>query len=230
LVRENLLSIPNFLTRHRKARVILNQKRNKLKQRIGIAVFLLLVVVALILFRIPVLHGMGNLLVHQDPLIPADAIVVLGGSFTGNRLEEASRLFHKGFGKILVFSGYPLYPGAFNHDLMEAYALKLGVPREIIHAQIAGKERSTWGEGIANLNHLKSKNIKSFILVTSSFHTRRSRWIYEKLIEHFNYEFEMRVHPAPDPVVPIDGWWKTRVGKKQVFFEYLKTVYYYFAY
>jgi uncharacterized SAM-binding protein YcdF (DUF218 family) len=187
--------------------------------------------IILFVFRAPVFEKIGNFLVFQDELEPSDAIVILTGSSTGNRIEEAVRLFDKGMGKILVFSGYSYYPGMDSHRGMKQYAIKLGVPDDKIVTEKATGEISTWGEAVANIKLIKRLKVKSLILVTSSFHTRRSHWVYESVIKSLNMmDITLRVQPAYDPKVPYPGWWKIRSGKKMVFDEYIKLFYYFIAY
>jgi uncharacterized SAM-binding protein YcdF (DUF218 family) len=169
-----------------------------------------------------------RILMHEDRLIKSEAIVVLAGSWTGNRIKEAVKLYQKGFGKKLVFSGYQLYPEAFTVTLMKTYAVKLGVPENNIITSIIKKEISTKGESISNLELLKKHQIKNFILVTSAFHTRRANLVYEKTISSLGFNMEFVTHPAPDPSVPANEWWKLRTGQKAVFLEYLKSIAYYF--
>ena len=191
---------------------------------------LFFVVLFIFIFKIPILEKIGSILVYKSKLVPSDAIVILSGSPAGNRIEEAVRLFKKGMGKIMVFGGYPLYPGVNSHDAMKKYAIRLGVPKEKI---IAGKltgEISTLGEALFNLKQLELLKAKSFILVTSSFHTRRSHRIYEIAMKKLNMELIFRVQPAHDPRVPIPGWWKIHSGKREIIIEYIKSFYYLIAY
>ena len=194
----------------------------------GTIVFCLALV--LFLFRVPILEKIGNSLIYQTELVPSDAIVVLAGSHTGNRMEEAVRIFNKGMGKVIVFSGYPYYPGMGSDIAMKQYAIKLGVPEDKIVTEKAVGENSTWGEALMNLKQLKRLKAKSFILVTSSSHTRRSHWVYDRVIKSLNMDIILRVQPASDPKVPYPEWWKIRSGKKNVFNEYIKFFYYLIAY
>ena len=184
----------------------------------------------LFIFKTPVLEKIGSNLVYQTELVPSDAIVVLAGSPTGNRIEEAVRIFDKGMGKVIVFSGYTYYPGMDSHIGMKQYAVKLGVPEDKIITEKATGENSTWGEALSNLEKLERLKAKSFILVTSSFHTRRSHWVYERAIKSLNMDIILRVQPAADPKVPYPEWWKIRSGKKYVFNEYIKFLYYLIVY
>jgi uncharacterized SAM-binding protein YcdF (DUF218 family) len=176
----------------------------------------------------PILQSISRALVHEDSLTKAEAIVVLVGSRTGNRIKEAARLYHEGFADNLVFSGFEVYPETHSSTLMKTYAQKLGVPENNIITKNTDEEVSTRGESIANLKLLEEHQIKSFILVTSSFHTRRAQLIYERSISLLEYDIKFRVSPAKDPLAPIDSWWNLRTGLKLILYEYIKSAAYYF--
>ena len=188
-----------------------------------------LTVIAGIVFSDHLLNALSRNLVHKDSLAKSEAIVVLSGSATGNRILVAAQLFHKGFGDKLVFSGYQVYPKTFSSTLMKNYALQLGVPEEKIITSIPDMEVSTRGESIANIELLKKHKIKSFILVTSAYHTRRSKINFENAISHLGYSMKFLVYPAADPLVPVQGWWKLRTGQKGIFIEYLKSIGHFFG-
>lgn len=181
-----------------------------------------------IFYSKPLLQGISHALVHKDTLSKAEAIVVLVGSRTGNRVKEAVRLYHEGLADQLVFSGFEVYPETYSSTLMKTYAQKLGVPEVNIIAKNTDEEVSTRGESLANLKLLKEQQIKSFILVTSSFHTRRAHLIYARTISLLGYDMNFLVAPAKDALVPIDSWWKLRTGLKMIFYEYIKSVAFYF--
>jgi uncharacterized SAM-binding protein YcdF (DUF218 family) len=200
-----------------------------MKKKYGIRLFLALgiLLIGSVVFSEPLLNSVSRALVYEDPLVNVEAIVVLAGG-NGNRIETAARLYREDFGEKLFFSGFRVYPGTYTSTLMKNYALKLGVPEAKIIASIPDAEVSTRGESIANLELLRKNNIKKFILVTSTYHTRRAKSMYEKAVLLLGYDIEFLVYPAPDPFVPIDGWWKLRTGKKGIFFECIKSVAYYF--
>jgi uncharacterized SAM-binding protein YcdF (DUF218 family) len=181
-----------------------------------------------IFYSKPILQSISRALVYEDSLIKTEAIVVLAGSRTGNRVKEATRLYHEGFADKLVFSGFEVYPETHSSTLMRTYAQKLGVPENSIITKTTDEEVSTRGESVANLKLLEEHQIKSFILVTSSFHTRRAQLIYERSISLLGYDIKFWVSPAKDPLVPIDSWWKLRTGLKSILYEYIKSTAYYF--
>ena len=180
-----------------------------------------------IIFLEPLLRGVSRVLVHEDPIVKADAIVVLAGG-NGNRIEAAARLYREGFGEKLLFSGFRVYPETYSSSLMKKYALKLGVPEVNIITYNPDVEDSTRGESLANLELLKMNRMKKFIIVTSAYHTRRSNLIYKRAVSLLEYDVEFLVYPAPDPYVPINSWWKIRSGQKGIFLEYTKSIAYYF--
>ena len=186
-----------------------------------------IVIVLGVVFSEPLLNGVSRALVHEDPLVKVDAIVVLAGG-NGNRIEAAARLYHEGFGKKIFFSGFKLYPKIYTSTRMKNYALELGVPKDKMVISIPDVEVSTRGESVANLELLNKNHVKNFILVTSSYHTRRAKLIYENTISLLAYDVKFLVYPAQDPFVPIEGWWRIRTAQKGVFFEYIKWIAYYF--
>ena len=194
-----------------------------------IIIFLTIIVLTgtAIISHEPVLQKMGNYLVLQGPLEPAEAIIVLSGSSTGNRIRAGAMLFQKGLGKIIIISGNEIYPEYYTHTIMKIHAIQLGVPEDkFIVSPIEG-EINTWGEGIHNLKKLKENNFKSFILVTSAFHSYRAHKIYDQIISELGYNFKWSVYPAEDPRIPIEDWWKKRVARKGVFMEFIKLLYFF---
>ncbi len=177
-----------------------------------------------LVFKEPILLRIGDVLIHEDVLESTDGVLVLSGSMTGNRTSSGIKLYKEGLGKYLIFSGEESYFGVYSHELMKKFAMENGVPeKDIITGKIEG-EISTWGEGVSNLKLMRSRGINSFILVTSKFHTYRSRLIYKQLIEESGYDMKILVYPAPDSRVPMNRWWEVRSGKVAVFLEYLKMV------
>jgi uncharacterized SAM-binding protein YcdF (DUF218 family) len=200
-----------------------------MRKRFFMKIFLVfgIILVAGVIFLEQLLTFASKALVYEDPLVKTEVIVVLGGG-NGNRIEAAARLYEDGFGEKLFFSGFRIYPETYTSGLMKKYAIKLGVPGDKIVASIPDVEVSTRGESVANLKLLNKNGIKKFILVTSAYHTRRSKLMYENAIELLGYDIEFLVYPAPDPFVPIKNWWKIRSGQKGLFFEYVKSIAYYF--
>ena len=197
-----------------------------MKKKILICIAIIFIF-SLFFFKDRLLNEVSKFLVHSDTLEPAEAIIVLSGSSTGNRIKAGVILFQKGLGKIIIISGEQSYPGYHTHSFMKNHAINLGVPADKIIASGIEGETSTWGEGIHNLQKLKENKFKSFILVTSAFHTNRAHAVYKKLINQLGYDFKFMVYPAKDNRIPINDWWKSRTGRKHIFLEYLSTLNFY---
>ena len=75
------------------------------------------------------LNALGAALITDDPLHPADAILVLGGeSRDGDRVQHAVKLFKRGLAPLLVLSGTPVGFRTHEADIMRRHAEFLGVP------------------------------------------------------------------------------------------------------
>ncbi len=186
----------------------------------------MLLVLILSAFHAPILNGLSSTLVRKDTITIADAIVVLAGDNKGERMMTAIELYKKGFGKKIIFWGGQLYwkftyAGMFLKQLDES-----GVPREdILYSDEKLTEISSKGEAKVNIRLLKEAGYKSFILVTSPYHTARAGRVYDSLIA--DSEIKMYVHPSKNSRVQIKGWWKDRASAKTIYYELNKTIYYY---
>src|SRR5262249_62247037 len=63
-----------------------------------------------------------------------------------------------------------------------------------------------------------------FILVTTTFPTRRARRVFLSVLEHKGNGMTMHIVATPDRDYDPRSWWKTRQGWKVAFFEWTKTI------
>lgn len=195
------------------------------KYRIYILASIPVFLLVLALLHGPVLNRIADGLVYKDDIKPSDAIVVLTGDSTGERLATAISLFKKGYGKYIVFSGGSVYWKANYADLyLEQLKASSVGPEFAVYSTEPLPQVSTEGEALVNIRLLKEKGAKSFILVTSDFHTARSRFVYAPLAQKNG--MIMYVYPARDSTVKLREWWKDRESAKTVFIEIEKTVWY----
>jgi len=73
------------------------------------------------------------------------------------------------------------------------------------------------------LAELRRRNIHSFLLVTSDYHTARAARIYQAQERAMGGGPAMRVVAARDELFHLESWWRNREGQKAVFFEWCKT-------
>jgi uncharacterized SAM-binding protein YcdF (DUF218 family) len=154
----------------------------------------------------------GEWLVVEDPLAPADVIVVLSGRLP-ERAVEAARVYKAGYAD-QVWISPPVSPvndlKAMNISYLgedfynEKVLIAQGVPADAIHI-LERPDANTEAEVRQTVEGLRNMDFHSVIIVTSKPHTRRVRTIWRKLV---GSEPRMIVHFAPDD--PYDGshWWR----------------------
>ena len=168
------------------------------------------------------LPWLGRALVRDDGPGKADAVVVLAGDFHGRRILFAADLVRQGYAPVVVVSGPPLLD-LHECDLLIQFAARKGHPAEWF-ARLPNSALSTREEAVFVLDELQRRGARSFLLVTSDYHTARAGRIYRSAIQRRGGAQEMRVVAAPDRWFRADGWWKSREGLKIAFMEWSKTL------
>jgi len=198
-----------------------------------ILIFLLIVLIALFLNKETLLTFAGNLLLSEDTPQKAEAIVVLNGGVP-IRILEAVDLYNSGYGEILIFcktaesSDYKrlresnvYYP--VEHDINKQIAEEFEIPSSNIY-MLNKMVSSTYGELESVKDFLINNNIKKIIIVTSKFHTLRTRMIANKV---FNKEIDFMVIGTNYDGYNPKTWWKNRNATRHTVSEYLKILAYY---
>lgn len=183
-----------------------------------------LLVVGLILLACIAFHGwilgaLGSYLVQADPPEKADVAVVLAGDGWGNRILAAAQLERDGYVPKVIVSGPNGAYGRFECDLAIPFAVSQGYP-EAYFAHLEHHARSTFAEAQAIVPEIRRLGYKRVLIVTSDYHTRRSRRIFHSLAP----DLMVRVIAAPDESFTADGWWHSREGQKTFLMEFEKTV------
>jgi uncharacterized SAM-binding protein YcdF (DUF218 family) len=104
------------------------------------------------------------------------------------RLVEGIRLYHALPGSKLVVSGGPAYPLASQAQVLADTAVALGVPRTDIVLEAKAMDTAVEAQEVQTI-----VGADRFVLVTSTFHLRRSMRLFEK----------RGMHPVPAPA----GYW-----------------------
>ncbi|HUO33637.1 MAG TPA: YdcF family protein [Candidatus Acidoferrum sp.] len=186
--------------------------------RLLLLIFLLVFLALIYLVRHPLLRMAGNFWIVQDQPQNSDAIVMLSDDdFTGDRATRAAQLYHEGFAPRIIASGRYLRPYASIAELMQHDLTDRGVPAKAIitfpnHAQDTRDEATAIGQ------FLSAHGWKKILVVTSSYHTRRARYIYERVLPA---GFELRMISATDAEYDPDNWWRSRESQKHFLHELL---------
>ncbi len=167
------------------------------------------------------LNALGAALIVDDPLHPADAILVVGGeSREGDRVMHAVKLYKRGLAPLLVLSGTPLGFRTYEADVMQRHAQFLGVPADRILA-VKHDSDSTREEAGVVVPILKARGLKEVILVTANYHTARAKRIFAQAAGAAGPHF--LASPVYDGYFDPDGWWTRRKDAKTFVYEAIKT-------
>ena len=192
-------------------------------------IFLILAIFILIL------TSAGKFLVVEDKPAEADIIVVLMGS-PGERMLQAYDIYEAGYSNRIVMTD-TYSPGSDalaergiflknTTDLAIEIGIELGInPAHItVIPEIA---RSTGDEAVAVRQYIESKdNIDIIILVTSDYHSRRSRAIFNRAFAGLEVPVELIVLPGKYSEFNAKKWYTDRESAKRVVMEYTRLLHF----
>ena len=171
------------------------------------------------------LLALGHFLIVSDPLTKADAIIVLaGGGPRHERLLHAINLWEASYAPRIVLSAklaewqthedYPAWRYAKKLDVLPDDAL-------LVAAHFAS---STKEEAQRLFPFVLRRNYKSVIIVTSNYHTRRAKSVYEQQWPCSSIDF--RISAAPTTGFRPEDWWTRRTDSEMFLYEFTKTIWY----
>ena len=180
------------------------------------------------IFRQPLLRSFATALIKEDPMAPADIIVVLSGGSL-DRGNNAANIYRSGYAKHIVCPGGNKVRELqiLNLDITESALtrmnlLKQGIPDSAI--VIIEKGTSTKEEADVMLEFCQQKQIHSILLVTSRFHTRRAGQVFRQKFEDAG--IKVNVQGAQCSRFDELNWWKSEDGLIALNNEWLKQIYY----
>ena len=168
------------------------------------------------------LSAFGKYLVVDEEPRRCDAIVILSGE-TVPRVAKGVELYRSGYADLIIMSGGGRLTSRLTEaDIMLMEARDLGVPPAA--ALLEGGSESTY-ENAVNVKKIVLENdIKTFLLVTSNYHTRRSKYIFGRVFKDTAVKFITVA--APDPKYIPDSWWKTHEGQQKALTELANIIVY----
>jgi len=198
------------------------------KRRWALVAGLAALLVAALATTTPLLRAAGRFLIEEQAPAPADAIVVLTGSFP-DRILEAVALYHEGWAPRIILCREPE-----NAGFRRLRALAVRVPRLFeLNRSVAEQLRvpaaavtvldrpagSTYSEAEVVLDFARAEGIRSILLVTSKYHSRRAARIYRHLADG---QVRVLARPARDDDFDPAAWWRDRASTRRVVIEYQK--------
>jgi hypothetical protein len=197
----------------------------------GICLFLFLISIIIFSFRVTILMRAGQFMAPQGNYI-ADVAILEGTEFIDRGMVRCGmNLLSSGKVKRIIVVLHRIAPSdrpfAFNEDYphlvkkeMEALGLKERDFR-IIVTHIHHPITLTAARGA--LETISKEDVKSAILLSPGFHTRRSYLIYQ----HLCIPFQIKIYPsAYFNSYQLDHWWSQERGLRDFAQELLKLAYY----
>ena len=164
--------------------------------------------------------GAGWLIAPSDDLDKADAIVVVSGGDTNQRVDEGVALWKAGWAPKLTFAGAAADAGVSNAAVMRQRAVLQGVPSSAI--LIEERSRTTKENAQMLLPIFEAQNLKKLILVSTPYHTRRVKVTFGK---ELGKEYHLIAHPAKDTRWAKSSWWEEPATVRLTWDELRKTFY-----
>jgi len=152
---------------------------------------------------------LGYYLVVSDPLKKSDAIVSLGGG-DPQRCVVAAGLYKQKWADEIITTGnvQPDYAEVLGRELTFArlaktLLVKNGVPEDDVI--VLNEGTSTYEEAVALKEYCSAHDLKRLIIVTTIYHTRRTRGVFRKVFDDSGVEIIVR--PATGGKYAAEGWW-----------------------
>lgn len=200
-----------------------------MKLLVYLLVCLSLIGFLVLLFREPILLKLGNFLIIQDSLQPADVIHVISGP--GYRTNYGIQLYKQGYAKNIFFTGgWCSEIQGVHADRGRQQAIEQGIPAAavgtdpypVISTYQEAERLKLWIEQ----THMP---VHAIIVVSDPHHMQRARWTYQQIFGKGDIMVVMA--PVPFEQTPFQKrWWLDRDSKDMVASEYIKLFYYYARY
>jgi uncharacterized SAM-binding protein YcdF (DUF218 family) len=131
-------------------------------------------------------------LIVEQPIERAEAILILGGSAAYiERTQKAAQLFKDEIAPKIFLTNDGTKAGWSKKEqrnppyveLAEQSLIGQGIPKKNIEI-LPTITKSTQDEANLLVKTAKERNLKSILLVTSPYHTRRTLWTFEKTMQY----------------------------------------------
>jgi uncharacterized SAM-binding protein YcdF (DUF218 family) len=178
--------------------------------------------------------GAARFLITDTPLKRADVIVVMSGSAVyKERTHRAADYFHQGLSDRILLTNDNLrgewssaeQRNPFFYERARDNLLLLGVPAEridVLHRPVT----NTYDEAEALKEYAVANKLRSLLVVTSAYHSRRALWTLARVFASTGIEIGLQsVQTGEQTPAPLT-WWLHLRGWEMVGGEYVKNVYY----
>ena len=179
--------------------------------------------------REPVLRAAGWALVVNEPVGPADIIVVSLNSGGAGTLEAADLVKNGIATQVAVFSDPPsgedlefIHRGLPYEDAGAKQIRQLRWLAVANVVQIPETEAGTGSEGQVLPAWCDQHGLRSVVFVVARDHARRMRWVLDRVMK--DHPTHVTVQPTRYSSFDPDRWWETRSGIRTEIIEFQKLV------
>lgn len=157
----------------------------------------------------------------SQPPQKADIIIVLGGDKHGHRARYGATLYQQAYAGTILVSGHADYVD----DDVDLIA-KQDVPVQAI--VVNARATSTYDEAHQIRELLITMDVKSALIVTNRYHTRRATATYYHAFEDQDITLTF---VSPEDGIEASSWWQSNHKiPRSIVMEYPKMFYYWLAY
>lgn len=177
--------------------------------------------------REPVLRAAGEWLDVGESPQAVDYVFILPGNEVG-RPFVAAALLNVGLAKTALVPQTETSPEVQDgiypppHEVIQRVLQKRGVATEDI-VVLEGSSSSTYSDAQALATFLRNGREGSVAVVTDGYHTRRSRWIFRRVLGP--RAESLSFISVPGDRFTTENWWQSRAGFTAYSLEYGKFIY-----
>lgn len=173
-------------------------------------------------------------LIVESPLPHADVIVIMSGSAVVNeRAELAAQLYKSGRAPAIILTNdnqQSSWSSAeqrnpFYYERALALLTAAGVPRGAITV-LPQPVSGTYEEVTLVRDYAQQQQLKSILVVTSAYHSRRTLWTLRQIFANSNISVGLVTVPPGIQSPSPSTWWLHIRGWRMVAGEYAKMIYY----
>jgi len=177
-------------------------------------------------------------LIVQAELPRADAIVVLAGSAAYlERTHLAAKLYTESRAPKIILTNDAEQGGWSNELQRNPYFVERAVD-ELTRTGVQANDievlsqpiSTTYDEAQIVREYARTHELRSILIVTSAYHSRRALWIFRRLFDGSGVEVGLVAVPPGEQTPTPAFWWLQLRGWRTVAGEYPKLVYYWFKY
>ena len=178
--------------------------------------------------------GAARFLIVNTPLHQVDAIIVLSGSAVyKERTRRAAEYYHQGLANRILLTNDNLRGEWSNVEQRNPFFYErarnnlqlLGVPADRVEV-IAKPVTNTYDEAEVLREYAVAHGLRSLLVVTSAYHSRRALWTLNRVFAGTGIEISLQSVETGQQTPPPLTWWLHVRGWRMVVGEYAKNVYY----